>query len=879
MFKQKRLSPLVYSSIGIVLVLLLIRFMPSMLEAMLTTRGYAPHGFCILWDRQLLWLHVITDVLIGLAYVIIAFTLTYLVHRARRDIPFHWIPLAFGLFIVTCGGTHFMSAWTFWTPVYWLEGNVKLITAAASVATAVAFPPLVPRMLSLVQAAKISQERKQQLEQANSELETLYAKIIEVNELKTRFFANVSHELRTPLTLILGSTERLLSTTDISTEQRQTLALVDRNARMLLTQVNDLLDISRLEAGKMELTYTTVDLGQLVESTAANFDLLSLEKEVTFTVETPASIFAQVDVEKVQRILLNLLANAFKFTPAGGAVRCELQTDSEKATIIVTDNGPGVPTELRMAIFERFRQGDGGATRRFGGTGLGLAIAKEFVDLHGGTISVDTAPQGGARFRVELPLNPPPGSTIVTTLDEAALLPAAPIPVLNGLSAQAEPAVITPAQHMETDTEHDAALILVVEDNPDMRSFICEALAGQYRTATAADGNEGLAQALALKPDLILSDIMMPALSGDQLVAAVRTHAELAAIPVVLLTARADDQLRVQMLLTGAQDYLIKPFSVAELHARLGNLIAMKRTRELLQRELDSQSQDVATLAQEVTLRKRDLELALKQLHEQAAEKSRLYDEVRDALRLRDEFLAIASHELKTPLTSLLGIAQLLARRTLEQDSLNERDRRAIRIIFEQGLRLNQMIEMLFDLARMDRGDFVINLGPVDLPALLRDVVEAVRPVQEQHTLELFTPPGTLIVAGDTLRLEQVFHNLISNAIKYSPNGGVVQVEVAEVDGLARVVVIDHGMGIPADSLPQLFQRFYRAPNITYRHISGMGVGLYIVQEIIRHHGGRVEVMSTEGEGSTFTVWLPLQPAAAYIPVTTDQFRQSARDS
>jgi signal transduction histidine kinase len=189
-----------------------------------------------------------------------------------------------------------------------------------------------------------------------------------------------------------------------------------------------------------------------------------------------------------------------------------------------------------------------------------------------------------------------------------------------------------------------------------------------------------------------------------------------------------------------------------------------------------------------------------------------------------------------------------------------------VRTIFEQGTRLNQMIEMLFDLARMDRGQFAIKPVPLDLVGLIRRVVEETRPSLEQHTIELQPPQEAVIVAGDALRLEQVFHNLIGNAVKYSPHGGLIQVALERQEGLARITVTDHGMGIPAEALSQLFQRFYRAPNISYHHISGMGVGLYIVQEIIRHHNGWVEVTSTEDEGSTFIIWLPLYTATLPAP-------------
>jgi len=221
----------------------LLTFIAGMLALaprLLLTDGFEPHGYCFLWQPGLLWLLVGSDFLIGTAYVAISCTLAYLVYQTRHDIPFRWMLLAFGAFIIACGFTHFLDVYTVWIPVYWLAGNVKLVTAMASVATAVALPPLVPRVLHVIDTAKISQERKRQLELANTELELLYTKIKELDELKSQFFANVSHELRTPLTLILGPTQQLLAAGGLDDGQRHTLGVVERNAQTLLKHVNDL---------------------------------------------------------------------------------------------------------------------------------------------------------------------------------------------------------------------------------------------------------------------------------------------------------------------------------------------------------------------------------------------------------------------------------------------------------------------------------------------------------------------------------------------------------------------------------------------------------------------------------------------------------------
>jgi signal transduction histidine kinase len=365
-----------YGAAILTITLTLILLWPGLLNNLLAVNGFIPHGHCYLWRPGLVWLHAASDSLIALAYVAISATLAYLVHKTRQDIPFHWMFLAFGSFIVACGSTHFMDVWTLWRPNYWLAGGLKLITAVASVTTAFTLPPLVPKALALVQEAKLSEERRLHLETANQELAALYDKLKELDHLKTQFFANVSHELRTPLALILGPTEKLLTTGELNEEQRDDLEVVERNARLLLKQVNDLLDVSKLEAGKMDINYAEVDLTQLVRLTAANFDGLAQERQISFAIETPEAVPAQVDAQKVQRVILNLLSNAFKYTPQGGSIRCVLSTSQsdrsldtapseegvlvECAVIAIQDSGSGVPPELRKAIFERFRKGTEG---------------------------------------------------------------------------------------------------------------------------------------------------------------------------------------------------------------------------------------------------------------------------------------------------------------------------------------------------------------------------------------------------------------------------------------------------------------------------------------------------------------------------------------
>jgi signal transduction histidine kinase len=248
-----------------------------------------------------------------------------------------------------------------------------------------------------------------------------------------------------------------------------------------------------------------------------------------------------------------------------------------------------------------------------------------------------------------------------------------------------------------------------------------------------------------------------------------------------------------------------------------------------------------------------------------AIDNARLYFEVQEAVRIRDQFFSIASHELKTPLTSLMGYSRLL-QSLAQRDNLTEREQRGIRIITEQTDRLSRLINALLDISRIRMGRLSIEQTAVDIAALTQRVVEEVQVMLEQHTLTLELPAQPLIVDGDMLRLEQVLQNLIQNAIKYSPEGGSIEVRLEQQDDHASIAVSDHGIGIAPEALSEMFQPFYRAPNAATQQIVGMGIGLYVVKEIVTLHGGEVDVESQEGAGSTFTVRLPLAPVAAPLP-------------
>ncbi|WP_181969949.1 ATP-binding protein [Paraburkholderia sp. DHOC27] len=424
------------------------------------------------------------------------------------------------------------------------------------------------------------------LKRAYDEIRTLFEKTQALNQFKTQMFANVSHELRTPLTLILAPIESLLSMR-LPEEAMKRLRLAQRNARGLLKQINDLLDVARLEAGKITLTYRDTDLSRLVKHIASSFENLAKEKEIQFTVIAPPSMPVQIDTEKFERILVNLLSNAFKFTPAGGVIRCQLQRNAASLAVIeIADSGPGISEAFRDSIFERFFQIPGNA--RFGGTGLGLSIVKDFVEVQRGRVTVGRSPEGGALFTIELPASAPEGTPVLARAEVELAAPLHLDETLRLQRAQTD-AATRPRAPAESGFARKSgkSLVLVVEDNPDMREYICETLGADVEIETAENGREGLEKAQRRIPDLIISDVMMPEMDGDAMFRRIRASRDLENVPFILVTAKADEALRLELLREGAIDYLIKPFVAEELRLKARNYLAVKASeakyRELME--------------------------------------------------------------------------------------------------------------------------------------------------------------------------------------------------------------------------------------------------------------------------------------------------------
>jgi len=421
--------------------------------------------------------------------------------------------------------------------------------------------------------------KKHQLELERFQTE----KLKELDQLKSRFFANISHEFRTPLTLIEGPLKQMLSG-DYEGNAKEQYDLMLRNTRRLTRLVNQLLDLSKIESGQMKLGAKRLDICHLVRRVAAAFESLAKRKGCEYSVllsEEP--IIGWFDRDAVEKIVTNLLSNAFKFTQEGGAVEVLVkQNDISSHNVViltVTDTGIGIPPDQFDKIFDRFYQVDASRTREQEGTGIGLALTKELVELHKGEINVKSEVGKGSAFTVRLPLGKEhlKQEEIIET-DEAQEKEA--IPIKDFVELDESPA-------LEEAGNESLPVLLMVEDNADMRKYMHACLDNKYRVIEAANGAEGVRKAIEEIPDLIISDVMMPKMEGHELCRIVKHDEKTSHIPIILLTAKAGTESKIEGFETGADDYFIKPFDAKELLVRVKNLIEQRgKLREKFQREL-----------------------------------------------------------------------------------------------------------------------------------------------------------------------------------------------------------------------------------------------------------------------------------------------------
>ncbi|MGA7305885.1 MAG: response regulator [Rhodothermales bacterium] len=493
-------------------------------------------------------------------------------------------------------------------PPWWQKPWMLLLLLAGVVAVAFAGSQLRVRRLEARsrELERTVEERTQELRAEKEKTEEQARRLAELDEAKNRFFANISHEFRTPLTLILGPVQDFLDGAfgPLSGQARTQHRLMRRNARRLLRLVNQLLDLSRLESGKMTLSPEPGDLVSFLHELHRVFVPMAERREVSLGFEPRVqSIPGMFDFDALEKVFTNLISNALKFTPEAGDVVVAVQVIPTEpaeegplapfgmtAVVSVTDTGPGIPEEQLDRIFERFHQADSSIRRRYEGSGVGLTLARELAELQGGTLVAESTVGKGSVFTVSLP---------IVEVEEGAVVDV-PIPQHAHLESPLLTADDEGAMGGGDGFDAKQSTILVVEDNPDVREYLRSHLANRYRLLEAEDGQAGLELANLQKPDLILSDVMMPVMDGLEMCRLIKSNDELRHIPVIMLTAKVSEKDAVEGLESAAEDYISKPFSINELEAKILNFVAVRRDlREKFSREVIVKPGDIVITPEE----------------------------------------------------------------------------------------------------------------------------------------------------------------------------------------------------------------------------------------------------------------------------------------
>ena len=634
--------------------------------------------------------------------------------------------------------------------------------------------------------------------------------LAEIDRAKTMFFSNVSHEFRTPLTLILGPVEDALALSSPAL-QGDSLKAVHRSALRLLRLVNSLLDFARIEAGRMQLVLVRTDLATLTADLASSFRSLVERAGMKLVVDCPPLAEpVYVDPAQWEKIVLNLISNAFKFT-FRGEIAVSLRAGTDAVTLAVRDSGTGIPARELPHIFERFHRVEGAKGRSFEGTGIGLSLVQELVRLHGGSVRVVSVEGQGTTFEVSIP----PGSAHLAatpTADRAAPPVATAVaPYLLeagqwiGAGQETFDASSIPMQDAVVVADRKGSRILVADDNADMRDYLVRLLSARWQVESVEDGEAALASARANPPDLVLSDVMMPRLDGVGLLRQLRALPQTSQVPVVLLSARAGEEAVLAGLETGADDYLVKPFSSRELLARVHTHLELARMRR-----------------------------------EWAAELQRVNREL-------EAFSYSVSHDLRAPLRAIDGFSQALLSEYASR--LDDQGLGYLERVRSATARMGQLIEDLLNLSRITRA--ALRRERVDMTAIARKVLAELRERDPQRKVTSRVSEG-LVVQGDPRLLTVMLENLLRNGWKFTSKLPVATIEVGRVENVEEAIffVRDDGAGFNMDSAQRLFAPFQRLH--AESEFDGTGIGLATVQRVVARHGGRVWAEAAIGKGATF---------------------------
>jgi len=669
--------------------------------------------------------------------------------------------------------------------------------------------------------------------------------LTELDKLKTGFFASVSHELGTPLTLMISPVEDLLHRDPpLPQDAGDSLTLVRANCRRLMLLIDEILEIIRLEEGRMRLFLQPLDVDSFLAGLVDSVKELGRREEVNVSYKPQAipedgSPVIVADQRRLEKVILNLLTNGIRYTPRGGDVTVTLQCQPgetaeapDVAVIGVHDTGAGIAGEHLPHVFERFYQIDD-VSRPQRGLGLGLALAKELVEQHGGSIGVSSQAGAGSSFELKFDLSSEE-AVAADRLDEASSLPLFDLPAPGDESQTwAEPptdgtAAPQPATAL---SNQPRARVLVVDDESGMRKYLVWVLQKKFAVTTAEDGQQALDEIRRQTPDAVVLDFMMPEVDGLQVASAIRRDPALQNMKILMLTARADEGAKMAALKAGVDDFINKPFSATELNGRLENLLETSR----LQREL---------------LRKNTaLNEALNEL--KSAQQQLVQSEKMNAL---GSLSAGLLHEINNPL-NFTGMALDSLRDDLQEATL------------QPGLEVAETIGDIDDgLKRI--GAIITDLRTFAFPETegvhkefqLEDAIDSALRFSAA-TLEDVTvirnTPHPVRLSGSQTQITQLLINLIVNASQAACTAETarppeVQVTAKAEDGNVVITIADNGPGIADDVLPQIYDPFF-----TTKKTDGTGLGLSVSHTIVKNHGGVISVDSSPA-GATFTITLPL---------------------
>ncbi len=725
------------------------------------------------------------------------------------------------------------------------------------------------------------------------ELESARDELAELDRAKSRFSANIHHELRTPLTLILAPLDSLRSGEcgELPEPVKRILATMQANGRRLHKMINNLLDLSKVESRQFEIHRRPIRLEAVVNELVVGAQALAERKGI----ELRAAGFSELpeinaDAEAIEKVLVNLVGNAVKFTERGDRIELRAESRGGEIEIAVADTGIGIPASKLGSIFDRFAQVDASTTRRFEGTGIGLSLAKEMVELHGGRIWAESGGEGaGTTMRLVLPIGEPDGDRdeeVLTDDSGSSLGLGHSIESIEAdLNLERAGAGGDPLVEIERSVERwegrhaaggvdataqrapaHAPEVLIAEDNSDMRALLAMIVGGEFRVRVATNGREALEALRESEPDLVLSDVMMPEMSGIELCKAIKENTATEAIPVVLVTSKAEREMKIEGLERGADDYVTKPFHPRELLARVRSLVRVRGLQKILAERNESLERALSDLKQaEVQLVQSERFAAVGELAAGIAH------EVNNPVN----FALNAARAMDATVKELRDLAQRIAEldideggrraREVEDHQAEQRSGRVDELaatlielaeIVGDGLkRTHALVRDLHDFARVSRSHE--RVAGCDLGNGLRSTLQLLKyGLKERNArVELEIAEDLPTISADLGALNQVFVNLIKNAAEaLPPAGGSIRVSLDREGDALVAAITDDGPGIPEDVMPHLFEPFFT----TKAAGEGTGLGLSISREIVVAHGGELEVESELGRGTCFRVRLPI---------------------